>query len=241
MRKKTFIIILMGIFLIILSCGQQGRKTPNHLTRMEIREGWKLLFDGKTTEGWRGYLEENVGNGWIVEDGMLACLGKGGDIGGDIITTDQYGNFELTLEWKISAGGNSGVFYHVVEDTQYAAAYMTGPEYQLIDDAGYPGDLEPWQEAGADYAMYVAGENKKLMPAMEWNRTRIVFDNGRVEHWLNGEKIVAFEAWSEEWEERVAKGKWKDFPAYGQARIGHIGLQDHGDRIWFRNIKIKTW
>jgi hypothetical protein len=145
----------------------------------------------------------------------------------------------LYLEWNISKGGNSGIFYHIVEDPKYDAPYKTGPEYQLIDDTGYPGDLEDWQQAGADYAMYAANDQKILNPAGEWNSSRIIFDNGHVEHWLNGVKVIEFQAWSEDWNQRREAGKWKDVPGYGAAKTGHIGLQDHGNMVWFRNIKIK--
>jgi hypothetical protein len=232
--------VSMACFLLTAAfCGHQENIAVNQLTEQEKREGWQLLFDGESTKGWRGYNRSDVGEGWIVDNGVLACLGKGGDIGGDIITEEQFKDFELRFEWRIEAGGNSGVFYHVIEDKRFKAPYETGPEYQLIDDFGFPAELQPWQETGADYAMYPAGKGKNLNPAGEWNSTRILFERGHVEHWLNGEKILEFEAWSEDWIGRVNAGKWKDFPEYGKAKKGRIGLQDHGDKAWFRNIKIK--
>jgi len=220
MRSKTLLLICC---LAVLTCVS------------EAQQGWRPLFDGKTLQGWKGYLRADAGVNWVVEEGVLACMGKGGDL----ITEEQFDNFELSLEWKISKGDNSGIFYHVVEDAKYKTAYQTGPEYQLIDDVGFPEKLEPWQQSGADYAMYPAGGNKKLKPAGEWNSSRIIFDRGHVEHWLNGEKVVEFEAWSEDWNRRKMASKWKDHPEYGMAKKGHIGLQDHESRVWFRNIRIR--
>jgi hypothetical protein len=199
---------------------------------------WIPLFNGNNLEGWQGYKGDDI-QGWKVEDDVLVCLGKGADIGGDIITEKKYCDFELKWEWKISEGGNAGVFYHVLKGDKYNAPYETGPEYQLLDDKGYPGELKEWQLTGADYAMYVPNDKKELKPVGEWNSSRIVFDDGHVEHWLNGKKIVEFEAWSEDWKKRVEEGKWNDYPDYGKAECGYFGLQDHGHKAWFRNIKVK--
>lgn len=239
MRRTKPAFCLFAIVFVGLSCADREIEGWNELSEREMAEGWILLFDGETTKGWRGYNHADVSGGWVAKDHMLVCLGKGGDTDGDIVTEKQYENFELKLEWNISKAGNSGIFYHVIEDSKYSATYETGPEYQLIDDVGFPEKLEPWQKTGADYAMYIPNEKKKLNPAGEWNSTRLVFDNGHVEHWLNGERIVEFEAWSEHWNKRRMEGKWKDYPDYGTAREGHIGLQDHGDKIRLRNIKIR--
>ena len=236
MRK----IMLIGLIAAVLFSGCAGDQSgDNVLTSQEKKAGWVLLFDGKTTSGWHGYNRQEMLTGWIVEDGALVGLGKGGDIGGDIVTDGLYDNFDLKLDWKIAEGGNSGIFYHVVEDEKYSAPYQTGPEYQLIDDIGFPGDLEDWQQAGADYAMHPANEHKELKPVGEWNSARIIFDHGHVEHWLNGKKIVEFAAWTDEWKQKVADGKWKDYPGYGLAETGNIGLQDHGSHVYFKNIKIR--
>jgi len=212
----------------------------NTLTPKEEAEGWVVLFDGKTTDGWRGFNMEDIPSGWHVEDGCLVTSAKGDGVTGDIITVNQYGDFELYLEWAISPGGNSGIFFHVVEG-DYLSTYATGPEYQLIDDIGYPGKLEEWQQTGADYAMHPADKSKKkLMPVGEFNSSEIRVDKGHVTHWLNGEKIVEYDLWTEEWFKLVKEGKWKDYPDYGLARTGYIGLQDHGSYIRFRNIKLKV-
>jgi hypothetical protein len=194
------------------------------------------MFDGKTLDGWRNFREDTI-TGWIVEDGTLKALGLGSDLTGDIVSEKQYINFELTLDWKIAPQGNSGILYLVLEDT-FKTVYSTGPEYQLIDDASFPEPLEEWQKTGANYAMHVA-VNKELKPAGEWNTAKILVDEGHVEHWLNGSKVVEYDLWTEEWKALVAAGKWKDYPGYGSARTGHIALQDHGSIAWFRNIKIR--
>lgn len=209
----------------------------NTLTRDEAAAGWRLLFDGKTTAGWHVYGRDRV-EGWDIADGALIALGKGGDHANDIVTNDEFENFELVVDWKLSPRANSGIFYHVVEQGD-EAAYATGPEYQLIDDNGWPDKLEGWQHTAANYAMRPPS-TQAAKPVGQWNHTRIVVNSGRVEHWLNGVKVVDDEMWTPDWEARVKAGKWKDYPGYGRAKKGRIGLQDHGNRIWFRNIKIKT-
>jgi hypothetical protein len=201
---------------------------------------WVSLFDGKSLAGWHGFNRkgEQVKN-WEIEDSALVCLGAAKDAhGGDIVSDGMYDNFELTWDWKVNKGSNSGVMYHVVENAKYKAPYETGPEYQMIDDIGFPQKLEEWQKTGADYAMTTTNDKKKLKPVGEWNSSKIVFNKGHVEHWLNGEKIVEFEAWNDEWKKKKTEGKWKDFPDYGNAKTGGIALQDHGNKVYFKNIKI---
>jgi hypothetical protein len=200
------------------------------------------LFDGKTLAGWHGYNKgTEVVKNWAIEDGALVCLGAAKDAhGGDIVTDGTYENFELSWEWKVDKGSNSGVMYHVVEGPKYKAPYETGPEYQIIDDIGFPDKLEEWQKAGADYAMFTPNSKKKLSPVGSWNSSKIVYNKGHVEHWLNNEKIVEFDVASEEWEKQRTTGKWKDYPDYAKATNGHIALQDHGNKAYFRNIQIKN-
>lgn len=242
--KKT--ILSMFALALLFGCkNKENSSTDSAQVKAETtREDsdWEYLFDGKDAEGWRGYNEEgNLPEGWVVENGTLKSLGKGGDIGGDIVYgKEKFGEFELSLEWKISTGGNSGIFYHIVEGDQYKAPYFTAPEYQVIDQLDFPKKLKPWQSVGADYAMHNPQiDNKEIKKAGEWNSSRIRFTNEKVTYWLNGNKTVEFVPWTQDWENRKAKGKWKDFPDYGNARTGLIGLQDHGSEIWYRNIKIK--
>lgn len=205
-----------------------------------VKNEWNYLFDGTSTEGWRGYNEKELPTSWIIEEGTFKSLGEGGDIGGDIIYgAEAFSEFELSLEWKISEGGNSGIFYHVLEDEQYKAAYYTGPEYQLIDQVGFPSKLESWQSIGGDYGMYDPDFEGLLKEIGEWNTSRIVFTKEKAAYWLNGKQTLEFVPWSEDWNNRKNTGKWKNYPDYGMAESGFIGLQDHGSFIWFRNIKVR--
>lgn len=222
-----FILILIGNNIIV---GQ------NNLSEKEKQEGWKLLFDGKTTNGWRTYGIDDI-SGWKVIDGILYNSGIGSDHGGDIITVDEYENFELYFEWKITKESNSGVFYNVNESAG-KAIYESGPEYQLIDGKGWPTKLATSQLSGANYAMN-APVNGKVKPLNKFNSTKIIVRDAHVEHWLNGVKVVEYELWSDEWKQNISNSKWKDHPKYGIFKKGHIGLQDHGGLTMFKNIKIK--
>jgi len=238
MKQRISLWLLMGLAIPFLTgCQQSGNK----LTDEEIKDGWSLLFDGKTLNGWRDFKGDSVSIApWQAEKGTLTSLGLGSDSTGYIVTTKDYENFIVSFDWKISEGGNSGFLYHVVERPELKVPYVTGPEYQLIDDIGFPSKIEDWQKAGADYAMYICDTTKKVLKKVgEWNNSKIVFDNGHVEHWLNGQKVLEFEAWTDDWYSRKNSGKWDNAPEYGLARSGVIALQDHGSRIWFKNMKIK--
>jgi len=241
--NRLFLIIVIGVASwAALSCTSGDRKRVTSHESVDDETAWIPLFDGKSLDGWHGFNKVGPVDNWVVEDGLLTCLGKtgGADIGGDIVTDQEFDNFELEWEWKISPGGNGGLMYHVVESPKYKAPYETGPEYQLIDDIGFPGTLEEWQKAGANYAMNPADTAKKrLKPVGEWNLSKIVYDNGHVEHWLNGQKIVEFEEGTDEWNNERKTGKWKDYPDYKIVNKGKIALQDHGDRTWYRNIRIR--
>jgi hypothetical protein len=238
MKIKIFLILAILVpGLFFTGCKQAGNK----LSDQEAKEGWQLLSDGKTLNGWRDFKGNSVIKApWVAEKGTLTSLGKGSDSTGYIVTEKQYENFIIAFDWKISDGGNSGLLYHVVERPEFKVPYVTGPEYQLIDDAGFASSVEEWHKAAADYAMYVCDPAKKVLKkAGDWNASKIVFDNGHVEHWLNGQKVLEFEAWSDDWFKRKGSGKWDNAPEYGLARSGHFAVQDHGSRVWFRNMKIK--
>ncbi len=245
MRKLlSFIAVAALTMTVASSCCDQNCK-PNTLTANEKADGWVLLFNGENLDGWRDFNGTELTNGWHVVDGCIQASGEGGDASGYIVTDKEYENFELMWDWKLTHGGNSGMLYHVVEHKAFSVPYVTGPEYQLIDNEGWeevnaPAKLEEWQKLGVDYAMYLPDYAKmKVNPVGEWNTSKIVFDNGHVEHWLNGEKIVEFEAWTDDWFARKGSGKWENAPEYGLAHKGHLCLQDHGDPASFRNIKLK--
>lgn len=195
---------------------------------------WRPLFDGRTTAGWRGFKQREMPSGWKVVDGALTRVEKAGDI----VTVDEFDDFELTIDWKIAAGANSGLFYRLVEDAADPEIWTAAPEYQIIDDRGYPAPLKPTQKTAANYDLQPPGRDA-TRPAGSWNTSRILADGSHVEHWLNGELIVQYELWTDEWKQLVAQSKFKDHPRYAMARRGRIGIQDHGDWAAFRNIRIR--
>ena len=232
--KRIFVLIL-GIVAFLTVVAQNDK--INTLSEKEKKEGWQLLFNGKDLNGWRTFQGKDI-SGWKVIDGVLNNSGVGSDHGGDIITKAKFQNFELALEWKIAPQSNSGIFYHVNEKIG-TAIYESGLEYQLIDDKGWPDRLRDDQHSGANYGMH-APKNAVVKDSNEWNQTRIVVDGTHVQHYLNGVKVVDYQLWDNDWLLLKEKGKWKDYPYYGMARKGPIGLQDHGGLAQFRNIKIKV-
>jgi cytochrome c len=211
------------------------RKEPNTLTDAERAEGFRLLFDGETLDGWRGYGKDTVPSGWGVIDGTLTF--SPGQGSGDLMPDEQFDNFELRLEWKVSEGGNSGVMYRVSED--HGAPYETGAEMQVLDNRRHPDGRNPKTSAGANYALH-APTRDVTRPAGTFNEARLIVNDGQVEHWLNGEKIVSYTLWDEAWEALVETSKFNEMPDYGRNRSGYIVLQDHGDKVWFRNIRIRA-
>jgi hypothetical protein len=191
------------------------------------------LLDGSAS-AWRGYLKADLPAGWQVIDGALTRVAAAGDI----ITREEFEDFELVLEWKVAPGGNSGIFFHVREDASLSHAYLSGPEMQVLDNEGHADGRDPLTSAGSNFALHapVRDVTKK---AGEWNEARLVVNGSHVEHWLNGVKLLEYELGSEEWSQSVANSKFKDMPEYGKARRGHIALQDHGDWVAFRNISIR--
>ncbi len=218
-------IFLAHTFPVAASATDQA---PNTLTPEEQKAGWKLLFDGKTTNGWRNYRSKTISDGWKVVDGALTRVGPSGDI----VTIDQYQNFELTLEYKISMGGNSGVMFHVIEEYPYP--WQTGPEVQILDNK----EGEDPQKAGWLYDLYKA-DTDATKPAGQWNQLRIVITPQRSEVYMNGVKYYDFDIGGRDWNERVAKSKFRDMPKFGKAAKGYIDLQEHPGEVAFRNIKIR--
>ena len=194
--------------------------------------GWRPLFDGRTTTGWRGYQRDAMPDGWQAVDGTLARVGSGGDI----ITVEQFEHFELRFDWKVEEGGNSGVFFGVSEEGD--VAWHSGPEFQLLHNAGHRDGADPITAAGSNYAVHppVADVTR---PVGEWNESRLVVTRGRVEHWMNGMHLLSYDLGDADWRSRVNASKFAELPLYGRSAQGHIAIQDHGDPVWFRNILIR--
>jgi len=231
------IIPVLALSLISLSTSAQELNT---LTAKEKKAGWKLLFNGATTEGWHTYLQKDASAAWKVQDGALALdqeAKKNGAPGGDLVTNDEYENYELTLEWKISEGGNSGIIFGVHEDPQFKATYLTGPEMQVLDDAKHPDGKFPKHNSGDLYDLKKSEKNA-VKPTGEWNKVKILKKDGKLTFWLNGVKTVETTMGSEEWKTLLANSKFKNWKGFGEYAKGHIALQDHGNEVWYRNIKI---
>ncbi|HUE86078.1 MAG TPA: DUF1080 domain-containing protein [Vicinamibacterales bacterium] len=224
----------VGLALAVV-CGigiMSAEQSVNALTAAEQAEGWKLLFDGKTLQGWRAFRSPAPPGGWKAIEGELVRQDKGGDL----MTAEQFDDFELRLEWKVTTSGNSGIMFRVTDEGNQT--YETGPELQILDNAGHKDGKDPMTSAGSNYAMHPPVRDV-TKPVGEWNEVRLIVDGAHVEHWMNGVKLLEYELWSEDWGKRVKASKFAKMPGYGRAKRGHIVLQDHGDLVWFRNIKIK--
>jgi len=239
--------IILFIAVAVAACGgkdgqsaqQSGDEASvNTLTEAEKQEGWQLLFDGQSMEHFRGFRKNEVPSGWKVENGTITLAEKGA---GDIITKEQYRDFEFSIDWKISEGGNSGIFFHVSEDTVYRNTYNSGPEMQILDDERHPDakqGVNGNRQAGALYDL-IPVSTPAVKPAGEWNTAKIKVKDNKVEHWLNGKKVVEYEMGTPEWDSMIQQSKFASMPGFGSEGEGHIALQDHGDPVWFRNIKIR--
>jgi hypothetical protein len=206
---------------------------PNTLTTDEQAQGFRLLFDGGSGKGWRGFRQPTLPAGWQVVDAALTRVAEAGDI----VSVDEFANFELRLQWRIERGGNSGIMYRVSEDLEHS--YESGPEMQVLDDANNHEGADPLTSAGANYGLYPATRGH-ARPDGEWNDVRIVVDGAHVEHWLNGTRVTEYQLWSRDWKERVAATKFRKWPTFGLNKSGHIALQDHDNRVSYRSIRIKA-
>jgi len=224
---------LLSAIALLLSGIQSSQAEPAHntLSAEEKAQGWKLLFDGKKTEGWRLYEKDSFPTqGWVIEDGTLHKQAK--IRGGNIMTAKAYENFEFSWDWKMGAKGNNGVKYFIIPQRKAAI----GHEYQMIDDV----DVKKADSSNASFYLIVAPKKDKPSKAMgEWNRSKIVVKGNHVEHWLNGEKVLEYECGSPAILEQCAKTKFKKWPNFGKKFKGHILLTDHKDPCWFRNLKIR--
>ncbi|MEW6071975.1 MAG: DUF1080 domain-containing protein [Planctomycetota bacterium] len=229
---RPSLLLAAALLLGGAACRAAAPSLPaNVLTPEEERAGWRSLFDGESLEHWRCFRAKSVSAGWRVVDGAIARVGAAGDL----LTREQFADFILEIDWKISPGGNSGILFRVTED--YEEVWETGPEMQILDDRAVPAGLDPKTAAGANYALHApAAEYSK--PAGEWNHARLEVRGAHVVHHLNGHLLLEYDLWSPKWRELVAASKFAAMPDYGRRRTGHIALQDHGDEVWFRNLKI---
>jgi hypothetical protein len=251
MKKLTSGILVLFSMAVIVSCGQKQPKdavgllaeidkdsAPNKLTPGEKKDGWQLLFDGKTSDGWHGYNLKEFPDAWAIEDGTLTMNTTGSGESLDIITDKMYRDFALSLEYKLTKAANSGIIYQIAEDPKYKFPYETGPEFQVMDHENWPDSLADWQINGANYAMYPPMVHP-YKPLGEWNQLFLVVKGNSVTQILNGEVVVRYEKNSEEWNKLRNSGKWTAFPDWGKFDEGYISLQNHGTKVWYRSIKIK--
>lgn len=255
MRQSTPLLWLLPL-LVLGSCASEGehdehgRESSEHESEHDgdehgadehdgghddsarAHDGWRPLFDGTSTAGWMNYGKATIAKGWEAQDGALVMVGGGGDI----VTADEYEDFELELEWQVAPGGNSGVFFNVVDGL--GAVWSSGPEMQVLDNTTHHDGKNVLTSAGSCYALYPPSRDV-TRPAGQWNQARLMSKNGHVQHWLNGTLLCEYTIGSDDWNERVAASKFKDMPEFGSASRGRIALQDHGDRVAFRNLRIR--
>jgi hypothetical protein len=205
---------------------------PNTLTAAEKAAGWRLLFDGKTIDQWRGYKQSGVPADWAVQDGAIVRVADGPDL----VSVSEFDSFDFRFDWQVAAGSNSGVMFRVTEAED--ETYMTGPEYQILDNGGHPDGKSPLTSAGSCYALYPPPRDV-TRPVGAWNEGRIVVTGNRVEHWLNGEKTASYDIGSAEWNAKVAASKFNAWKSFGTSARGRLALQQHGGKVAFRNLKVK--
>lgn len=225
---------------VLLSCSTPKNTTMQSGDNNTSSNGWISLFDGKTLNGWHNYNSTGVGEAWKVQDGVLfldASAKKAGAQGGDIVTDEEFENFHLKLDWKIAPGSNSGVIFYSKEDPQYSAMWHTGPEMQILDNSAHADANIVKHRSGDLYDLITSKEASK--PVGEWNTSEIIANNGKLEFYLNGQQTLSTTMWDDNWKNMIANSKFKNMPAFGTLKSGKIGLQDHGDAVWFRNIMIK--
>lgn len=225
-KRKMITLFTSGAALVFSIGAYQTKAHDSH------DSAWEALFDGKTLTGWTGNNGSKVGDAWQVIDGNLVLTAGGA---GDLLTAETFADFELQIEWKISKKGNSGILYRVAEGDE--PVWASGMEYQVLDNIGYPELKNSDETAGSVFDIY-APTFEAVKPTGEFNKTRIRVENDQVEHWLNGEKVVSYNLKSSDWKARIANSKFSNYKQFGQIQRGHIALQDHGDKVWYKNIKI---
>jgi 3-keto-disaccharide hydrolase len=239
---------IIVLALVVLACGCSASKQstqngkPNTLSSKDQQDGWKLLFDGTTKNGWHVFNNKTDGSAWKVADGALyldpKAKGPKGEGGGDIISEEAFENFHLKLEWKLDSAGNSGVIIQAQEDPKYRYPWVTGPEIQIIDNDAHA-DAKIIKHRAGDLYDLVAGSPETVKPIGQWNLMEVMQNNGKLDLYLNGTKVVSTTQWDENWSKLIAESKFKSMADFGKFRKGKISLQDHGNLVWFRNIMIK--
>lgn len=212
----------------------------NANAQSKSKKGFTPLFDGKTTTGWHTYNKTGVGSAWEVKDGAIHMdpSKKGKDGGGDLVTDKAYASFHLKLEWKVAPKANSGIIFYIQEDPKYGQTYLTGPEMQVLDNDGHPDGKITKHRAGDLYDL-IKSESEPVKPVGQWNKAEIISDNGNLTFILNGVKVVNTTMWNSGWSELIAGSKFANWAGFGTFKSGKIGLQDHGDEVWYKNIMIK--
>ncbi len=233
------IILSSFVFSILALSSVSAQTRDNKLSAREKKAGWKLLFDGTTTNGWHTYGKTTLGEAWTVQDGTLH-LGphKGEEAGGDATTAEEYEDFEFKLDWKISPNGNSGIIFLVNEAPEFRRSYLTGPEMQVLDNNGHP-DAKIIKHRAGDLYDLITSKPENVKPVGEWNSIIIKHQKGKLELWQNGAMVVSTTIGDEAWNTMIAGSKFKNMPAFAKAKQGRIVLQDHGDEVWYKNIKIR--
>jgi len=230
---KNVLILVFALFISSLSWAQKAK--DNQLTKAEKKEGYMLLFNGKDLKGWRNFNKQTTNPQWVVSDNAIHL---GDKKGGDIVFDQDFENFELLIDWKIAEAGNSGIFYKVVEGEDVKAIWHAAPEMQVLDNAKHSDNKIITHTAGSLYD-FIAPPKDVTHPVGEYNQAKLVVNKGKVEHWLNGEKLLEVDINSPEWASLFEKSKFSKFPQFAQAKSGKIALQDHNDKVWFKNIKVK--
>jgi cytochrome c len=227
------------VLLFVFALPFIGNAQNNTLSDVEKKEGWTLLYDGKTNKGWHTYHQKEAGVAWEAKGGALYLNKDNKEGRGDLVTDGEFENYELKLQWKIEKCGNSGIIFNSIESDKYGYSFLTGPEMQVLDNECHE-DAKIIKHRAGDLYDLISCKRETVRPAGEWNDVRIVSKNAHYEFWLNGEKVVEFTMHTPEWDTMVKGSKFKSMPDFGKATKGHIVLQDHGNGVWYRNIKIKT-
>ena len=242
MSEKRNLLLLLPFLLLIACSTPDAANDETEITNMKetdpTEQKWIPLFNGSSLDGWHSWGQQTAGSAWKAEDGVLLLNVEEGYEGGDLLTDRSFDDFHLKLDWKISEGGNSGILFYVQEDSsRYDYSWQSGPEMQVLDNAGHPDGKIRKHRAGDLYDLIASEEAAK--PVGEWNEAEIISRDGQLEFLLNGQRVLSTTLWNESWQELIANSKFNEFPGFGTYKNGKIALQDHGNKVWYRNIRIK--